>query len=185
MKIRAITGLLVSLGLTACQSVGTGATGYFDNPVNLGTELELVKPLHVPASLARVYLQSGEIRRYAGVDQYQPFCYFLMHAPSPLGREIQPAVFSVMSIELREQDARLAIPLRVADRGILISGYGPGVIAYETHMRLNGSNQSDPEWLVCSGAFAAPSEATPIRLKEMRLALGSWVIVRVQASSGP
>ena len=186
MNIRAVAGLLMSLGLIACQSVKTGAVAYFDNPVSVGAELELVEPLHVPAGLARVYLQGGEIHRYAGIDQYQPFCYFLMHAPSPLGREIRPAIFSVLSIDLREQDVRLATPLRVAHNGVLASSSdGPGVIAFETRLLLNASKRSDPEWLVCSGAFAAPSEAAPIRLAEMRLALGSRVIVRVQGSSGP
>lgn len=184
MKIRALSGVLLSLGLMACQSSGTGTAGYFSNPVSIGTELELVALLHVPAGLARVYLQGGEVRRYADIDQYQPFCYFLMQAPSPLSREIQPGVFRIVSIELREQDVRLATPLRLAYRGFLGSSDGPGVIAFETHMRLNVPDQSDPERLVCSGAFAAPGEAAPIRLAEMRQALGSWVIVRARELSG-
>jgi len=184
MKVRSVAGLLVSLGLVACQSVGTGTTGYFSNPVSVGTELELVETLHVPAGRARVYLQGGEVQRYADIDQYQPFCYFLMNAPSPLARDIQPAVFRTLSVDLREQDVRLATPLRVVHGGVIGSSDGPGVIAFETHMRLNLQGQSDPERLVCSGAFASPGEAAPIRLAEMRLALGSWVIVRAQESSG-
>jgi hypothetical protein len=184
VKIPGVVGLLVLLGLTACQSTGTGKAGYFSNPVSAGTELEVVKVLPVPAGLARVYLQGGEVLRYVDIDQYQPFCYFLMREPSPLAREIRPAVFRVLSIEFLEQDVRLATPLRLAHVGIAATSDDPGVIAYETHMLLDVSGQSGPERLVCSGAFAAPSEAAPIRLAEMRQALGSWVIVRVQGSSG-
>jgi hypothetical protein len=185
MRFRIVMGVLVSLGLVACQSAGTNTTGYFSNPVGAGTELQLVKSLRVPAGLARVYLQGGEVRRYGTIDQYQPFCYFLMREPSPVARDIQPATFGVRSVVLFEQDVRLATPLRVAQRGVIGFSDGPGVIAFETHMRLDVPEKADPGRLVCSGAFAPPVEAAPIRLAEMRLALGSWVVVRVPGSPGP
>lgn len=185
MRFSTVLGVLVSLGLAACQSAGTNTTGYFSNPVSVGTELQLVKPLRVPAGLARVYLQGGEVRRYGTIDQYQPFCYFLMRGPSPVSRDIQPATFGIRSVVLFEQDVRLATPLRVAQLGVIGFGDGPGVIAFETHMRLDVPDTADPGRLVCSGAFAPPIEAAPIRLTEMRLALGAWVIVRVPVSPGP
>lgn len=184
MKIYTMLGVLGVLGLSACQSTGVN-TGYFSNPVSEGTELELVEPLQVPAGLARVYLQGGEMRRYGEIDQYQPFCFFLMRDPAPLGRDIQPAVFVVRSVNLREQDVRIATPVRLAYQGLSWNSDGPGVIAFETHMLLNTTDdQSSPERLVCSGAFAPPAEATPIRLAQMRQALGSRVVVRVPGSAG-
>jgi len=180
MKLYAVVGVLLSLGLAACQWTGVNPKGFFSNPVGIGTELEVVRPLPIHAGLSRVYLQGGEVRDYSGIDQYQPFCYFLMSEPSRVSRDIQPANFRVQSLELREQDVRLATPLRVAQRGVIIGiSDGLGVIAFETHLRLDTHDLSEPERLVCSGAFAPPSEAAPIRLTEMRQALGSWVIVRV------
>ncbi len=184
MNIHGPVALLMALALAACQSTGSGKDGYFSNPVGVGTELEVVEPLHVPASLARVYLQGGEVGRYTDIDQYQPFCYFLMHQTSPVAQEIRPAVFRVRSVELREQDVRLATPLRVVHLGAFGGSDGPGVIAFETHMVLEVADQADPERLVCSGAFAPPAEAAPIRLAEMRLVLGKKVTVRAPGSAG-
>ncbi|TCK17252.1 hypothetical protein DFR30_0475 [Thiogranum longum] len=184
MRIHALAVVAISLGLAACQSAGTGKPGYFSNPVEVGTALEVVEVLRVPAGSARVYLQGGEVSRYEHIDQYQPFCYFLMHKPSPVARDIRPATFNVRSVELREQDVRLATPLRVAHRGVFGSGDGPGVIAFETHMLLDITGQADPERLVCSGAFAPPMEAAPVRLDEMRQALGKKVVVRAPGSAG-
>lgn len=183
MKFHVGLSVLVSLGLVACQSAGL-KTGYYSNPVGVGTELELVEPLTVPDGLARVYLQSGEVHRYGSIDQYRPFCYFLMHGPAPLARDIQPGTFVVRSVTLREQDVGLAVPVRVASRGVFgLGGDGPLVIAFETHMRLDVGDRKEPARLVCSGAFAAAAEAAPIRLAEMRQALGKWVIVRVPEST--
>ena len=184
MNIHIPVILLMALGLAACQTTGSGKAGYFSNPVGVGTELEVAEPLQVPAGLARVYLQGGEVVRYADIDQYQPFCYFLMRQTSPVARDIRPAVFYVSSVELREQDVRLATPLRIVHLGALGGTDGPGVIAFETHMVLDIGDQADPERLVCSGAFAPPAEATPIRLAEMRLALGKKVTVRAPGSTG-
>lgn len=181
MKTFAVLGVLLSLGLAGCQSAGP-QTGYFSNPVSGGTELELVESLPVPAGLARAYLQAGEVHRYVDIDQYQPFCYFLMHDPAALTRNIRPAHFTVRSVQLLEQDVRLALPVRVAQWGVAETSDDPGVIAYETHMLLEVPAQGDPERLVCSGAFAPPFEAAPIRLAEMRQALGSLVVVRVAGS---
>jgi len=184
VKIRVMLGVLVGFGLSACQSTGV-KTGFYSNPVSEGTELELVEALQVPAGLARVYLQSGEKQRYGQIDQYRPFCFFLMRDPAPLARDIQPAVFVIRSVNLREQDVRIAMPVRLAYAGLFGGSDGPGVIAYETHMLLNAAGQGSPERLVCSGAFASPDTAAPIRLAQMRQALGSRVVVRVPGSVGP
>ena len=184
MKFHTVLGVLAALGLTACQSVGINEKGFFSEPVSVGTELELPRSLRVPAGLARVYLQDGELRGYGKINQYRPFCYFLMREPSPVARDIQPATLVIRSVELLEQDVRLTVPLRVASLNVLGSGDGPGVIAFETHMHLVVAGTAEPEWLVCSGAFAPPSEAAPIRLAEMRLALGTRVIVRVPGLPG-
>lgn len=183
MKIHAMLGVLAIFGLSACQSTGV-KMGYYSNAVGEGTELELVKTLQIPAGLARIYLQAGEAQRYGEIDQYRPFCFFLMRDPAPLARDIQPATFVVSSVILREQDVRLATPVRLAHVGLFGGSDGPGVIAYETHMLLQAAGQRSPERLVCSGAFAEPYKAAPIRLEQMRQALGSWVVVRVPGSAG-
>ncbi len=184
MNIHTVLVALVLLGLSACQSTGV-TTGYFSNPVSEGTELEIIKPLRVPAGQARVYLQADEVLRYSEIDQYKPFCFFLMRDPAPLARDIQPGVYPVRSVILREQDVRIEAPVQLVHAGLFGGSDGPGVIAFETHMLLGVKGQMKPERLVCSGAFASPSEAAPIRLAQMRQALGTWVVVRVPGSAGP
>ena len=55
-------------------------------------------------------------------------------------------------------------------------------IAYQFHMALKAAGQQDVT-LVCSGAFDMPLTAAPIRLPELRQALGDYAEVRVKAEA--
>ena len=169
--------------LTACQSTGGG--GFWSSPVKVGDQIVIQKEIPIPSGQARVYLQHGRTTSYGGADQYAPFCYFVMREPLPVSQTIRTGVLQIEHVWLNETDVRLGRPVRVAGIGGVagFGGFGGRMpIAHQFHIRLKSSEQPDVRLLVCSGAFDSPRLATPIRLPEMREALGTYAEVRVSAA---
>ena len=168
---------LVMLAGGGCESTGSGG-GFWSSPVKLGDEIEIKKDIPIPAGLARVYLQHGKITGYGGTNQYEPFCYFVMREPLPVRQTIRPGILRVEHVWLNETDVRLHAPVRLAALASVIGG-NRMPIAHQFHIRLESAEQPDVRLLVCSGAFDMPIAAKPIRLPEMREALGTYAEVRV------
>ncbi|MGD8617221.1 MAG: hypothetical protein PVI91_16410 [Gammaproteobacteria bacterium] len=175
--------LLFSL-IVGCQAYGP-TSGYWSNPLGPGAEIEVKRSIRIPAGLARVYVQYGETLGYAAMDQYAPFCYFLMREPLPMVQTIRPGMLRIESVSLNETEVRRALPARVAALMLFAGadGDGRGVIAMQSYMRVASAEQPDVYALVCSGAFAAPAEAKPIRLHELREVLGPLADVRAWPDS--
>lgn len=163
--------------LVACQSSGS-RDGFYSSPLQPGDQVEVLREINVPGGKARVYLQHGRITTYGGTDQYAPFCYFLLRDPLPGGQVIKPGVFDVESVWLNETSVRKAFPWQVAWSIGIGGGLGQSPIAHQFHIRLKSTEQSNAT-LVCSGAFDMPIQAAPIRLPEVREALGDYATVRV------
>ena len=172
-----LASVLVLLWLQGCAG-----QGFYQAPVGVGARVEILRELAVPAGLARVYLQGGRaLSQRSAVDQYTPFCYLRMRAPAHGVRRIAPGSYRIERVELREQEVRHLLPLRLA--GLALAGLdGPMVIAWESHFWLQGDAPDGPHKLVCSGSFAPPAEAAPIRLSGLRRALGG--LVRVTPAPG-
>lgn len=170
--------LLAAAGvlLAACQTLDS-STGYYAKPVTPGSQVEVLQVLQVPAGLARVYLQYGTVVRYTAVDQYAPFCYFLLQAPLPHEQPIHPAVFGIENVYMDETDVRLALPVQVA----VASDAGRGPIAYRLYMALASAQNADVRALVCLAAFDAPYHARPVTLDDIRLSLGALARIRVKS----
>jgi hypothetical protein len=178
---RGLCWLLASL-LVACQSLEPGQ-GYYSNPLGAGAEIVLQRELLVPAGLARVYLQHGETVSYQELDQYAPFCYFLMSKPLPDAQTIHPGVLSVRAVRQEDTEVRREPPVRLASMAGFTGGWGNrSVIAMQTHMNLSAPDQPALDKLVCSGAFQMPMDAKPIRLHEMREVFGGIAEIREQAA---
>lgn len=62
---------------------------------------------------------------------------------------------------------------------------GRGGIALQFYMRVVAVTQPDVYALVCSGAFAAPMEAKPARLDELREILGPLIEIRGRSAARP
>lgn len=176
LKIWLLSSLLL---LAACQ--GTPArTGFFGSPLLPGDEVEILRELVVPAGLARVYLQSGKTTGYGGTNQYVPFCYFLLRDPLPAEQRISPGVLVVEKVWLDQTTVSLDLPSRLASA--LSFGWGnQSPIAWQFHVVLSAADRPRIT-LVASGAFDGPATAAPIRLAELREALGSYAEVRVGAT---
>ncbi len=178
-------GLLVTLALAGCRAYDP-TLGYYGNPLGPGAMLEVREEIRVPAGLARVYVQYGKAMGYGAIDQYAPFCYLLMREPLPVVQRIGPGILRVESVSLNETEVSRPRPLWLAAAGLFAdsNGDGRGVIAYQSYMRIAADGQPDIYALVCSGAFAAPMEAQPMRLAELRQAFGDLAEIRVRASPG-
>ena len=175
--------LLVSfcacLLLVGCQQTGS-RKGFYSSPLQPGDEVEILRTITVPSGLARVYLQHGQTMSYGSTDQYTPFCYFLLRDPLPSEQQITPGILVVDSVWLDETSVSLEQPVKLAGVGLGLGG-DQLPIAYQFHIRLKSENQA-PVTLVCSGAFDMALTAQPIRLPEVREALGDYAEVRVKTS---
>jgi len=174
----------VSLSVAGCHTYDP-TSGYYGNPLGTGAQLQIMTELVVPAGLARVYVQYGKTMGYGAMNQYAPFCYFLMREPLPVAQTIRPGMLRVESVSLNETEVSRVLPSRVAAAHLFVHSDGRGVIALQSYMRVAVDGQPDVYALVCSGAFAAPMEAKPIRLKELMQVFGELVEIREQAGSWP
>lgn len=163
--------------LAACHAYDP-AGGRFTHALTPGAVLQVMTEMRVPPGLARVYLQHGQAVGYAALDQYAPFCYFLMREPLPAGQAIRPGPLRVESVAMQETDVSRPVVRRLAALAPLANGDGRGVIALQSYMRVAAAGQPDVYALVCSGAFAAPMEARLARRDELREVFGSLVEIR-------
>ncbi len=173
-----------TLVLAGCQSAGS-RTGYYSSPLLPGDEVIMLKTLEIPSGKARVYLQDGKIRSYGSSNQYEPFCYFLVKDPLPARQQIKPGTFVVQSVWMDETTVSVEYPVRMAS--VFSMGMGGGSrspIAYQFHIALKAVDQQDMV-MICSGAYDMPDQAAPIRLPELRQALGDYAEVRVKTATPP
>lgn len=175
--------LLISLLAAGCQALAPSG-GYYDSPLQTGAEITVTRELLVPADYARVYLQNGNTESYASMNQYEPFCYFLMDQPMPVVQKIHPGVFRVKKVSLIETQVRRSLPVRLVAFGLFADDGGRSLIAFQSYMTLTAQHQDNVRALVCSGAFDTPPEARPIRLPELQRALGESIRVRATPAPG-
>jgi hypothetical protein len=168
----------VLLALCACQSTAS-RSGFYSSPLQPGDSIELLSELTVPPLSASVYLQNGRPTSYGGTNQYAPFCYFRLRDPLPVEQTLSPEVMEVESVWLDTATVSVERPLRLAAALATSAGGDRSPIAYQFRMKLKSQAHSGIR-LVCSGAFDVPAIARPIRLPEMRAALGDYVAVRVR-----
>lgn len=167
--------------LASCQSAGS-RTGFYSSPLQPGDEVIMLKILTIPSGLARVYVQGGRVTSYGGSNQYEPFCYFLVRDPLPAEQPIKPGTFVVQSVWLDNTSVSMEYPVRVAARFSMGGNGGRSLMAYQFHIELKAADQQDVT-LVCSGAFDDGILAKPIRLPEVRQALGDYAEVRVKTAT--
>jgi hypothetical protein len=172
-----VVSFCACLLLVACQQAGS-RQGFYSSPLQPGDEVEVLQAISIPSGLARVYLQHGQTMSYGSTDQYAPFCYFLLRDPLPSEQQIKPGVLVVDSVWLDETSVSLEWPVKLAGVGLGLGG-DQLPIAYQFHIRLKSDEQA-PVTLVCSGAFEMALTAQPIRLPEVREALGDYAEVRVK-----
>ena len=175
-----------ALLLVGCQSAGS-RTGYYSSPLLPGDEVIMLKTLEIPSGKARIYLQDGKIRSYGSSNQFEPFCYFLVKDPMPARQQIKPGTFVVQSVWMDETTVSLEYPVRLVASVFMSMGGGGGSrspIAYQFHIALKADDQQDVI-LICSGAYDMPDQAAPIRLPELRQALGDYAEVRVKTAAPP
>jgi len=66
---------------------------YFQLPV--GSELQLVRPVEVPAGRDQLYFQNGQTMDWHEVDIYLPHCALQVTSKQEVARPVQPDVFVV------------------------------------------------------------------------------------------
>ena len=167
--------------------------------VPVGSTVRLTEAIEVPANRAYVYIANGKVmpyKNYNTVDVRKPYCRFGFAKPDPSARQIQPDTFRITKIvEWEDYHGKLGNPqwarLDLADvniRGGFQFGVldfndgGPSIIMYATIMTLHSDRQPGVTELVC-GHWDEQGIVEPLKLSEMKTALGSLIEVDVVGSN--
>lgn len=164
MLSTAVVGLAM-MQLGACARTG----GYQHDKYHLpeGSLVELTQTLQFPGSAARVYIQSGEIRKWGDVIEWSPYCSFGLNRKrddKPLVREVDPGIFEVTGTRV-ELDISRSFDDRAPgtlpdDRTIRVAGvFGgngarrggtPSLYIYRTTITLYSGQQPQLDDLTCA-----------------------------------
>lgn len=138
-----------------------------------GNILTLNKELVIPANLARVYLQGGQVIPANNVDRYSPNCSLEVRTIHTSAQIILPDKFKILGVKSDEEEASVARPIYAA-RGFLSNDDGP--VSHEnwvTHFYLQSANQPDVFRLSCAH-WEDPPEARHLTVAEIKSAMGNY-----------
>ena len=167
--------------------------------VPVGSTLHLTKTIQVPANRAYVYIANGKVmpyKNYNTVDVRKPYCRFGFAKPDPSVRQIRPDTFRITKIvEWEDYHGKLGNPqwARVDLADVNIQGGfnygfldfndgGPSIIMYATIITLHSDSQPAVNELVC-GHWDEQGIVEPLKLSEMKTALGNLIVVDVVGSN--
>ncbi|MCB1866780.1 MAG: hypothetical protein KDG50_15280 [Chromatiales bacterium] len=143
--------------------------------------VELTEALPVAVDQARVFLQHGRIVEKQRRDLYAPTCAFEVDALSDGSKRIEAQSFRVR----RVQDLIDAVVHRGADDGggrfvrVGMDDASPSDLFLGYHFWFETPQRGDVMRMSCYGAYAAPQDARPPTLAEIREALGGFARVDV------
>lgn len=167
--------------------------------VPVGSTARLTETIEIPANRAYVYIANGKVmpyKNYNTVDVRKPYCRIGFAKPDPGARQIQPDTFRITKIVEREDyHGKLGSPqwARLDRADVNIQGGfhfgvldfndgGPSIIMYATIMTLHSDRQPGVTELVC-GHWDEQGTVEPLKLSEMKTALGNLIVVDVVSSN--
>lgn len=168
--------VIVCISLGACQSTPYSITSpYYRIPA--GSKVVVKTKLTIPAGLARVYIQAGEVMDKKYVRRYYPHCWFLSHKVSDEKQDIQPGEFTITRHRFLEE----IVMREVQYASLLTSDTEPHIMAIEkiTELDIQSSEQPDVMKLVCNH-WTDPANSLHLTIAEMRVALGELVSLNIR-----
>lgn len=168
--------VIAGIGLLACQSTPYPITSpYYHVPA--GSQVVVKSTLSIPAGLARVYIQAGEVVDKKHVRRYYPHCWFLSRKVSDEKQLIQPGVFTVTRHRLLEE----IVMREVQYASLLASDTEPHITAIEkiSELDLQSSEQPDLMRLACNH-WTDPLDSYHLTVSEMRATLGELVNLNIR-----
>ena len=101
--IRNMSNLVCMTALVAACTTGPidpETSPYYHIPA--GTTLVLHDTLTIPANLAAVFIQDGQVKPYRNIDKYYPHCKFEMYTIEQEDRTIRPDTFVIQRSSMEE-----------------------------------------------------------------------------------
>ena len=149
------------------------ANPYYMPPA--GTKIQLNQPVTVPAGVARVFIQRGQLVNKMAFDRYVPSCNFELNSLSDKPQTIAPETFLVVRVQQEMSEVvQLEAPIRVAS--LKLAGKndsGLPMVTHSVHLWIGSDLQPNLRRLTCRGAFDDMPTAYPPSIIEMRAALGN------------
>ena len=173
---KAITITLLNLLITACTTGPVVVAGDGDAPIRAGMQLELARPVTVPAGNASVYIQNGRVVEPGLQDNYYAWCRLILKTLRPVPHVLPPATFRVIDIQREIEDVR-ARPLRYAALGPQLAGSATAD-DYITTFYLQSDQAPDVERLVCAHWEDPTLSPEHLTASQIRKTLGDLLIFR-------
>ena len=173
------------LGGCATQVPKDTASPYYLVPV--GSVLKIHRMIEVPPVSTRLFFQNGKVS--AGFNHYAPNCNIeVFKRDNHAVQYVKSGEYLISRVQKTQEEVVRARRLQVAARTltmVALSGGGDGNASiYEGyHLWLEGPDPNVMR-LSCRGVYAAPSEAYPPSIDEMRQALGEIMALEL-AQDGP
>lgn len=175
---------LLALGvlvLTACQSAAQYSTSSSSHQIPVGSRLELLKPLDIPAASATVRLQFGKFVTRFHTQEFEPVCVFESRIVGETAQRIEPDVFEITRVRtdynsVSAQAAGGFIKTRATIEVGIVGDPGSRQY-YKTEMFLHSKKQPQILAMTCQHAWETGSsglELRPLTIAEMRQAMGEY-----------
>lgn len=146
-----------------------------DYHIPAGTTLVLHDPLTIPANLAAVFIQDGQVKLYRNIDKYYPHCKFEVYTIKPEDRTIRPDTFVIQRSTMEESVQNRQSRFQYASLASLyFGGDGPVFIEMNRLMYLQSELQPDVFRLTCKIWATAPNY-NQLTLNQVRHALGDLI----------
>lgn len=157
--------LLTALTLSACNTAA-----YRQGPAV--AELVLNQAITIPAGEGRVFLQRGKVLP-GWPDEYSPHCSMEMYNLNPNDFQVAPGSYPISHIQLYMTEVVMVKPSRYAlFVSIESDDSSPSDIMLGYHFWFSSSIGSEPRYMTCLGALAAPWEANEPTMAEINELLG-------------
>ena len=143
-----------------------------------GWQVEIMRPLTIPAGAASVRLQAGRLVARNSVQEHAPFCVIEVETVGDVPQVLAAGRVTVARVMRHIDPIAVAAsrpgPLVRADDG----GGDPSFLYYITEFRLRDPTRPELRSVRCAWNQMAPGHRALMRhltLAEMRGALGDWV----------
>jgi len=139
-----------------------------------GLQIELNRPLTVPAESATVRLQSGRTVATNAVQETEPYCIFELNTVRETPQPVAPEHFDVIRVEHRIQDFS-GMPVNPM-QGLFGRDNGPSQIYFITEFQLAAGKNGRVRSLSCQSNQSSytPPQRRHLTLKEMQGAVGDY-----------
>ncbi len=168
-----IVSTITVVALTGCQSYSQVSPDSWMVKPKVGSKLTLHQDLEVPLGKSRVYIQLGEVRKHADINEYKPYCYFYLNRPR---NELENSMtivaddFTIQNVYRRRVSFRYE-KLQVATVfGMFEAGNSQRTMA--TYSDIYSPNQLQVTRLICA-VWDDPYEYNHVSLAEIVRTLGN------------